>query len=409
MSTEIKVPQLPESVADATLVAWHKKVGESVSRDENLADLETDKVVLEVPAPVSGTLVEILIGDGTTVIAGEILAVIAAGEPAATSVAAASAAQASTSAAPTTGTKEHSDSSAHKLSPSVRRLLDEHDLDATIVSGSGKDGRITKADVMAYLKSHSDEDVAPGDEQAAPPQLEVSAASRTEQRVPMTRLRAKIAERMVEAQHTAAMLTTFNEIDLTKVISLRKRYKESFEKEHGVRLGLMSFFCKATVEALKKFPVVNASVEGGDIVYHDYYDIGIAVSSARGLMVPVVRDVDQQSFAQFEARLSELGKKAQDGTMSMEDLTGGTFTITNGGIFGSMMSTPILNPPQSAILGMHAIQERPMVIDGEIVVRPMMYVALTYDHRIIDGREAVQFLVSIKNSLEDPGRLLLQI
>jgi len=409
MSTEIRVPQLPESVADATLVAWHKKVGESVSRDENLVDLETDKVVLEVPAPVSGTLVEIRIEDGTTVTAGEVLAIIAAGESVAATPTGASPSQEKTISAPEADTKEQTDSSAHKLSPSVRRLLDEHDLEATIVSGSGKDGRITKADVMAYLKSHSDEDVAPGDEQAAPAQYEVSVASRTEQRVPMTRLRAKIAERMVEAQHTAAMLTTFNEIDLTKVISLRKRYKESFEKEHGVRLGFMSFFCKATVEALKKFPAVNASVEGNDIVYHDYYDIGIAVSSERGLMVPVVRDVDQQSFAQFERKLSELGKKAQDGTMSMEDLTGGTFTITNGGIFGSLMSTPILNPPQSAILGMHAIQERPMVIDGEIVVRPMMYVALTYDHRIIDGREAVQFLVSIKHSLEDPGRLLLQI
>lgn len=409
MSTEIRVPQLPESVADATLVAWHKKVGESVSRDENLVDLETDKVVLEVPAPVSGTLVEIRIEDGTTVTAGEVLAIIAAGESVAATPTGASHSQEKTISAPEAVTKEQTDSSAHKLSPSVRRLLDEHDLEATIVSGSGKDGRITKADVMAYLKSHSDEDVAPGDEQAAPAQYEVSVASRTEQRVPMTRLRAKIAERMVEAQHTAAMLTTFNEIDLTKVISLRKRYKESFEKEHGVRLGFMSFFCKATVEALKKFPAVNASVEGNDIVYHDYYDIGIAVSSERGLMVPVVRDVDQQSFAQFERKLSELGKKAQDGTMSMEDLTGGTFTITNGGIFGSLMSTPILNPPQSAILGMHAIQERPMVIDGEIVVRPMMYVALTYDHRIIDGREAVQFLVSIKHSLEDPGRLLLQI
>lgn len=409
MRTEIKVPQLPESVADATLVAWHKKVGESVSRDENLVDLETDKVVLEVPAPVSGTLVEIRIEDGTTVTAGDVLAIVAAGEPVASTPAGASTSQEKTISAPEAETKEQTDSSAHKLSPSVRRLLDEHDLEATIVSGSGKDGRITKADVMAYLKSHNDEDVAPGDEQAAPAQYEVSVASRTEQRVPMTRLRAKIAERMVEAQHTAAMLTTFNEIDLTKVISLRKRYKESFEKEHGVRLGFMSFFCKATVEALKKFPAINASVEGNDIVYHDYYDIGIAVSSERGLMVPVVRDVDQQSFAQFERKLSELGKKAQDGTMSMEDLTGGTFTITNGGIFGSLMSTPILNPPQSAILGMHAIQERPMVIDGEIVARPMMYVALTYDHRIIDGREAVQFLVTIKHSLEDPGRLLLQI
>ncbi|NOX70691.1 MAG: 2-oxoglutarate dehydrogenase complex dihydrolipoyllysine-residue succinyltransferase [Gammaproteobacteria bacterium] len=409
MSTEIKVPQLPESVADATLVAWHKKVGESVSRDENLVDLETDKVVLEVPAPVSGTLVEIRIGDGTTVTAGEVLAVIAEGESATTTETTASASRTSASTAPKTAEKESSDSSAHKLSPSVRRLLDEHDLEATIVSGSGKGGRITKADVMAYLKSHNDEDVAPGYEQAAAMPFEAAAASRTEQRVPMTRLRAKIAERMVEAQHTAAMLTTFNEIDLTKVISLRKRYKESFEKEHGVRLGFMSFFCKAAVEALKKFPAVNASVEGSDIVYHDYYDIGIAVSSARGLMVPVVRDVDQLSFAGFESKLSELGGKAQDGTMSMEDLTGGTFTITNGGIFGSMMSTPILNPPQSAILGMHAIQERPMAIDGEVVVRPMMYVALTYDHRIIDGREAVQFLVSIKNSLEEPGRLLLQL
>ncbi len=408
MSTEIKVPPLPESVADATLVAWHKKVGDSVTRDENLVDLETDKVVLEVPAPLSGTLVEIRIADGTTVTAGEVLAVIAAGEGTATHAAesASPAAESAVAAAPAQAAKVQSQSSAHKLSPAVRRLLDEHDLEATIVSGSGKDGRITKSDVMAYLKSHSDENVAPGDEQATPFAV---ATARTEQRVPMTRLRAKIAERMVEAQHSAAMLTTFNEIDLTKVISLRKRYKDSFEKEHEVRLGFMSFFCKATVEALKKYPAVNASVEGNEIIYHDYFDIGIAVSSERGLMVPVIRDVDQKSFAEFEAELTRLGKKAQDGSMSLEDLTGGTFTITNGGIFGSMMSTPILNPPQSGILGMHAIQERPMVVDGEIVVRPMMYVALTYDHRIIDGKEAVQFLVSIKNSLEDPGRLLLQV
>jgi len=408
MSTEIKVPPLPESVADATLVAWHKKVGESVTRDENLVDLETDKVVLEVPAPLSGTLVEIKIADGTTVTAGEVLAVIAAGDGSAPSVAesASPAAESVASAAPEREAKEQNQSSAHKLSPAVRRLLDEHDLEATIVPGSGKDGRITKSDVMAFLKDHNVEDVTPGDEQVAA--VAVSTA-RTEQRVPMTRLRAKIAERMVEAQHTAAMLTTFNEIDLSKVIALRKRYKDSFEKEHEVRLGFMSFFCKATVEALKKYPAVNASVEGNEIVYHDYFDIGIAVSSERGLMVPVVRDVDQKSFAQFEAELTRLGKKAQDGSMSLEDLTGGTFTITNGGIFGSMMSTPILNPPQSGILGMHAIQERPMVVDGEIVVRPMMYVALTYDHRIIDGKEAVQFLVNIKNSLEDPGRLLLQV
>jgi 2-oxoglutarate dehydrogenase E2 component (dihydrolipoamide succinyltransferase) len=295
------------------------------------------------------------------------------------------------------------------LSPAVRRLLDEYDLDATIIHGSGKDGRITKSDVMAYLKSHSDENVTPGD---PAPEIEGAIApgpSRSEQRVPMTRLRARIAERMVEAQHTAAMLTTFNEVDLTEVMSLRKRYRESFEKEHGVKLGFMSFFAKAAVEALRRFPVVNASVEGNDIVYHDFVDVGIAVSSERGLMVPVLRNVDQLSFAQVEKGINEYATKVREGSISMEDLTGGTFTITNGGVFGSMLSTPILNPPQSAILGMHAIQERPMVVDGEIAVRPMMYLALTYDHRIIDGREAVQFLVSIKQSLEDPGRLLLQV
>jgi 2-oxoglutarate dehydrogenase E2 component (dihydrolipoamide succinyltransferase) len=397
MTIEIKVPQLPESVTDATLVGWHKKVGESVRRDDNLVDLETDKVVLEVPAPASGTLIEIKVSDGTTVTSGELLALLdesavpAAVEP-----------QQAEAPAPTAAPAE----AAQKLSPAVRRLLDEHDLDATSVSGTGKDGRLTKSDVLAYLKSHSDEDVTPGD---PAPALPAAGAQRTEQRVPMTRLRARIAARMVEAQHAAAMLTTFNEVDLTKVMSLRKRYKESFEKEHGVRLGFMSFFAKAAVEALKKYPAVNASVEGNDIIYHDYFDIGIAVSSDRGLMVPVLRNVDHLSFAQIESDIAELGKKARDGTMSLEDLTGGTFTITNGGVFGSMLSTPILNPPQSAILGMHAIQQRPMVVDGEIVVRPMMYLALTYDHRIIDGKEAVQFLVNLKNLLEDPGRLLLQV
>jgi len=410
MSIDIKVPPLPESVTDATLVAWHKKAGDNVSRDENLVDLETDKVVLEVPAPASGVLSEILIDEGTTVTAGEILAVLAEGEGTAPAVATETAADAEPSGGPELAAKEPVGESAYKLSPAVRRLLDEHDLDATIIIGSGKDGRITKSDVLAYLKSHSDENVAPGDPQ--PPvqaAMEISGPSRTEQRVPMTRLRARIAERMVEAQQTAAMLTTFNEIDLTKVMSLRSRYKESFEKEHGVRLGFMSFFAKAAVEALKKYPAVNASVEESDIVYHDYYDIGIAVSSERGLMVPVVRDIDQMSFAQVEAAIGDLGKKAKDGTMSMEDLTGGTFTITNGGVFGSLLSTPILNPPQSAILGMHTIQQRPMAVDGEVAIRPMMYVALTYDHRIIDGKEAVQFLVNIKQSLEDPGRLLLQV
>jgi 2-oxoglutarate dehydrogenase E2 component (dihydrolipoamide succinyltransferase) len=405
MTIEIKVPQLPESVSDATLVAWHKKPGEAVSRDENLVDLETDKVVLEVPAPASGVLQEIRIADGTTVVAGDVLAILAEGE---------AEGEGSSEPAPV----EQDDSPAEaaeqpaqqaKLSPAVRRLLDEHDLDATIIVGSGKDGRITKSDVMSYLKSHSDEDVAPGD----PEPLLVESASggpaRSEQRVPMTRLRTRIAERMVEAQHTAAMLTTFNEVDLTKVMSLRSRYKEAFEKAHGVRLGFMSFFAKAAVEALKKFPAVNASIEDNDVIYHNYVDIGVAVSSERGLMVPVLRSVETMSFAEVEAGINDYAAKVRDGSISMDDLTGGTFTITNGGVFGSMLSTPILNPPQSAILGMHNIQERPMVVDGEIVIRPMMYLALTYDHRIIDGREAVQFLVSIKNTLEDPGRLLLQV
>jgi 2-oxoglutarate dehydrogenase E2 component (dihydrolipoamide succinyltransferase) len=409
MTIEIKVPPLPESVTDATLVAWHKKAGEAIARDENLVDLETDKVVLEVPSPVAGILAEIKVTDGTTVTAGELLAIIEESEaPAITSGETSSAvAKSATDEAEPIGESGDSTSS-HKLSPAVRRLLDEHDLDATLVSGSGKGGRITKADIMEYLKSHSDEDVTPGD--PAPVEVATGAGpTRGEQRVAMSRLRSRIAERMVDAQQTAAMLTTFNEIDLTKVMSLRSRHKEGFEKEHGVRLGFMSFFAKAAVEALKKYPVVNASVEGNEIVYHDYFDVGIAVSSERGLMVPIVRDVDQLSFAEVEASIAALGAKARDGSMSMEDLTGGTFTITNGGVFGSLLSTPILNPPQSAILGMHTIQQRPIAVDGAVEIRPMMYVALTYDHRIIDGKEAVQFLVNIKNSLEDPGRLLLQV
>lgn len=410
MSIEIKVPPLPESVSDATLVSWHKKAGDAVSRDENLVDLETDKIVLEVPAPSSGTLQEIKIADGATVTSGQVLAILLEGEGAAAQPVANAQADPVPEAQPEVPEPAAAKSaeSAHKLSPAVRRLLDEHDLDATIVVGTGKDGRITKADVMNYMKSHEDENVTPGDP-APPVAIGTIVSTRNEQRVPMTRLRSRIADRMVEAQHNAAMLTTFNEVDMTKVISLRKRYKDSFEKEHEVRLGFMSFFAKATVEALKKFPVVNASVEGSDIIYHDYYDIGIAVSSERGLMVPILRDVDRQSFADIEGNIAALGKKARDGTMTMEELTGGTFTITNGGIFGSLLSTPILNPPQSGILGMHAIQERPMAVDGEVVVRPMMYVALTYDHRIVDGREAVQFLVSLKQSLDDPGRLLLQV
>lgn len=404
MTIEIKVPPLPESVTDATLVAWHKTVGEGVARDENLVDLETDKVVLEVPAPVAGTVSKIIVEDGATVVAGDVLAILEEGE-----VAAAAAPAKKEKSAKKAAPEPREQKGPVKTSPAVRRLLDEYDLDATMVSGSGKDGRITKADVMSFLKSNDSSDVTPGD--ATPVSVETVAAGveRSEQRVPMTRLRARIAERLVEAQQTAAMLTTFNEVDLTEVMAMRSRYKETFEKKHGVRLGFMSFFAKASVEALKKFPAVNASVEGSDIVYHNYFDIGIAVSSDRGLMVPVIRDVDQMSFADFEAALNDMAGRAQAGTISMEDLTGGTFTITNGGIFGSMMSTPILNQPQSAILGMHTIQQRPMVVDGEIVARPMMYLAMTYDHRIIDGKEAVQFLVSIKEQLEDPGRLLLQV
>lgn len=407
MSIEIRVPQLPESVTDATLVAWHKQAGDAISRDENLADLETDKVVLEVPAPASGRLIEIRVADGETVTAGDVLAIYEAGDGAAAEATAEPVAVATPEVIEAADAEPvQAGDSAHKLSPAVRRMLDEHDLDTTIVVGTGKDGRITKADVLAYLKSHSDENVTPGD---PAPEMVVTSTTRQEERVPMTRLRAKIAERMVEAQQTSAMLTTFNEVDLTEVMELRSKHKESFEKEHGAKLGFMSFFAKASVDALKKFPAVNASVEGSDIVYHNYYDIGIAVSSDRGLMVPVVRDVDKLSFAAVESTIAELGGKARDGSMSMEDLTGGTFTITNGGIFGSMMSTPILNPPQSAILGMHAIQKRPVAVNGEVVIRPMMYLAMTYDHRIIDGKEAVQFLVSVKQSLEDPGRMLLQL
>jgi 2-oxoglutarate dehydrogenase E2 component (dihydrolipoamide succinyltransferase) len=404
MTIEIKVPPLPESVSDATLVAWHKNVGEGVARDENLVDLETDKVVLEVPAPAAGTIAKILVEDGATVVAGDVLAILEEGEVAAATPATAEKVENKAAPAP----KESK--GPVKTSPAVRRLLDEHDLDATLVTGSGKDGRITKADVLAFLKSDSSGDVTPGDTApAVGDEVVAEGLVREEKRVPMTRLRARIAERLVEAQQTAAMLTTFNEVDLTEVMALRKRYRDDFEKAHGVRLGFMSFFAKAAVEALKKFPVVNASVEGNEIIYHNYYDIGIAVSSDRGLMVPVIRDVDQMSFAEFEGALTDVAKKAQDGSISMDDLTGGTFTITNGGIFGSMMSTPILNQPQSAILGMHSIQQRPMVVDGEIVARPMMYLAVTYDHRIIDGKEAVQFLVAIKEQLEDPSRLLLQV
>lgn len=415
MSIEVKVPQLPESVSDATLVAWHKGEGEAVDRDENLVDLETDKVVLEVPAPRGGRLARIMVKDGATVTTGDILAIIEEGEGAAPGKAGTGANTEKT----TTGAsaESHADEvqgedastpkgAAAKLSPAVRRLVEENDLDAKAIRGSGKDGRITKADVLDYLDRHDAGDAEAADD-GAPAAPAAAVPSRSDRRVPMTRLRARIAERLVEAQQTAAMLTTFNEVDLTEVMALRSRYKDRFEKVHGVKLGFMSFFVRAAVEALQKYPAVNASIEGSDIIYHDYHDIGIAVSTDRGLIVPVLRDAGELVFADIEKAVVDFGTRARDGQLTMEELTGGTFTITNGGVFGSLMSTPILNPPQSGILGMHKIQERPMVVDGEIRVRPMMYIALSYDHRIIDGREAVQFLVSIKESLEDPARLLL--
>ena len=410
MSTEIRVPQLPESVADATLVAWHKQPGDPIRRDENLADLETDKVVLEVPAPANGVVREIRVQSGTVVTSGQLLAVIEEGAATATPAkpATATATAANTAAPKATAAEDGKD---ERLSPSVRRLVEENKLNPATIPASGRDGRLTKSDVVDYLGKKplpSGGAVAPA---PAPPAARVRApaanGARAEQRVPMTRLRARIAQRLIEAQSTQALLTTFNEVDLTATQELRTRYKDRFEKENGVKLGFMSFFVKASIEALKKFPVLNASVDGNDIIYHEYYDIGVAVSTDRGLIVPVVRDADGKSFAAIEKEVADYAKKAREGTLAIEDLTGGTFTITNGGVFGSLMSTPIVNAPQSAILGMHKIQDRPMVVNGQVAVRPMMYLAVTYDHRIIDGREAVQFLVAIKDALEDPGRILL--
>ncbi len=422
MSTEVRVPQLPESVADATLVNWHKQPGDAVSRDENLADLETDKVVLEVPAPVSGTLAEVRVASGAVVTSGQVLAVIAAadaaspGPAAAAAPPAAQAMPATPAAAVPTATAPAA--VASKLSPAARRVVEEQRLDPARVAGSGRDGRITKADAEAAAKAAAAVPTAEGarvpvpvaEPAAAPPPATVrELAARGEQRVPMTRLRQRIAERLVAAQASQALLTTFNEVDLHALNELRTRYRDAFEKQHGVRLGFMSFFVRACVAALKRFPVVNAAVDGHDIVYHDYFDIGVAVSTDRGLIVPVLRDADQLGFGDIEKAVGAYAKKAREGTITIEELTGGTFSITNGGVFGSLLSTPIVNAPQSAILGMHKVQERPVVVAGEVVVRPMMYLALTYDHRIIDGREAVQFLVAVKEAIEDPARLLLAI
>lgn len=397
MSIEVKVPALPESVADATIAAWHKKVGDAVSRDENLVDLETDKVVLEVPAPTDGVIEEILFQIGDTVNAQNVLAKIRE-----TSGKAAPAAETVTASAPAVQVAAVETVAASSIppatSPAVRRLLAEHELKAESVASSG--ARITKQDVMNTLNQ-------PAQAKAAPLALDLGA--RSEQRVPMSRLRAKIAERLVQSQQNAAILTTFNEVNLQAVMDLRQQYKDVFEKKYGVRLGFMSFFTKAVIEALKRFPAVNASIDGNDIVYHGYYDIGIAVSTERGLVVPVLRDADQMSMADIEMTINDYAARARQGKLSMEEMQGGTFTITNGGVFGSLLATPIINPPQTGILGMHKIQERPVVENGQIVIRPMMYVALSYDHRLIDGRESVQFLVTVKDMLEDPARLLLNV
>jgi 2-oxoglutarate dehydrogenase E2 component (dihydrolipoamide succinyltransferase) len=402
MSIEVRVPQLPESVTDATLVSWHKQPGEAVGRDENLVDLETDKVVLEVPAPSAGVIKEIKVANGATVTSGQILAILEAREGA---VAANAPVQQESKPAAVEG---KSNGGGGKLAPSAKRMVEEHKLDAKQIAGSGRDGRVTKGDVIQHMAT-TKEPAAKAPTPAPTVRLPAPSSARSEQRVPMTRLRARIAERLVQAQATAAMLTTFNEVDLTAINEIRARYKDKFEKAHGVKLGFMSFFVKASIEALRKFPAVNASVDGNDVVYHEYYDIGIAVSTDRGLLVPVVRNAETMSYAEIESAVTAYAQKARDGSITLDELTGGTFTLTNGGVFGSLMSTPILNPPQVGILGMHKIQERPMVIDGEVKVRPMMYLALTYDHRIVDGRESVQFLVSIKEALEDPARLLLQL
>jgi 2-oxoglutarate dehydrogenase E2 component (dihydrolipoamide succinyltransferase) len=399
-SVEIRVPQLPESVADATLVAWRKEAGQSVSRDENLADLETDKVVLEVPAPVSGVLKEVRVPMGKTVKSGELLAILETG---ASVAAPAVSAVATVAKAATVATAP-----AVKLGPAAQRVAAETGLSAPAIAAVAKDGRATKADVLVAAAKA----VAPAAAPTVPGSVPAPASTRTgraEQRVPMTRLRQRIAERLIQAQSTQALLTTFNEVDLSAVMELRSRHKDSFEKQHGVKLGFMSFFVKAAIEGLKRFPVVNASVEGSDIVYHEYFDIGVAVSTDRGLMVPVLRDADVLDFAGVETAIANYGRKAREGAIALEDLTGGTFSITNGGVFGSLLSTPIVNAPQSAIMGMHKTMERAVVVDGQIVARPMMYLALSYDHRIIDGREAVQFLVKVKECLEDPGRMLLSV
>jgi 2-oxoglutarate dehydrogenase E2 component (dihydrolipoamide succinyltransferase) len=395
---EVKVPQLSESVAEATLLQWKKKPGEAVAQDEILIEIETDKVVLEVPAPSAGVLSEIIVGDGGTVVADQVIAKIDSEAKATVAAAPAkSAASAPAAVATSVATK------GAVAAPSATKLMAENNLNASQVSGTGRDGRVTKGDVLQAVAGGVKSASAPL------PMSTLSLGERTEERVPMTRLRARIAERLLESQANNAILTTFNEVNMAPVITMRSRYKDTFEKTHGVKLGFMSFFVKAATYALKKYPILNASVDGNDIVYHGYFDIGIAVSSPRGLVVPILRNVDQMTLAEIEKQIADYGNKAREGKLSIEELTGGTFSISNGGVFGSMLSTPIINPPQSAILGIHATKERAVVEDGQIVIRPINYLALSYDHRIIDGREAVLGLVAMKELLEDPARLLLDL
>jgi len=423
---EVKVPQLSESVAEATLLSWHKKTGEAVSRDENMIDIETDKVVLELPAPSAGVIVQLIKGDGATVVSGEVIAIIDTEASAQTSpiaitaapVASAPAAAAAPQAAAATGGTK-----SDVAMPAAAKILADNNLGTSDATGTGRDGRVTKGDALAAVanKGAVPAPAAPGASASAPaapapkaalPQVAAPSANlgdRPEERVPMSRLRARIAERLLQSQSTNAILTTFNEVNMAPVMELRNKYKDKFEKEHGVKLGFMSFFVKAAVAALKKYPILNASVDGNDIVYHGYFDIGIAVGSPRGLVVPILRNADQMSIAEIEKKIGEFGQKAKDGKLTLEDLSGGTFSISNGGVFGSMLSTPIINPPQSAILGVHATKERAVVENGQIVIRPMNYLAMSYDHRIIDGREAVLGLVAMKDALEDPARLLLDL
>jgi 2-oxoglutarate dehydrogenase E2 component (dihydrolipoamide succinyltransferase) len=417
MRIEVKVPQLPESVAEATLVNWHKKPGDAVARDENLIDVETDKVVLELPAPNDGVLVELVKPDGSTVTSNEVIAIIDTEAKGAAAAAAPKDAEAKKPEAKPAPAAAAAPAGNVTALPAARKIMSEQGVDPATVAGTGRGGRVTKGDALAAVEAKA----APAATSAAAPvakappapapvvQLPPQLGSRPEQRVPMSRLRQRVAERLLQSQSTAAILTTFNEVNMQPVIDLRNKYKDRFEKEHGVKLGFMSFFVKAAVHALKKYPLVNASIDGNDIVYHGYYDIGVAVGSPRGLVVPILRDADQMSIADIEKQIADYGKRAQDGKLTVEELTGGTYTISNGGVFGSMLSTPIINPPQSAILGVHATKERAVVENGQVVVRPMNYLAQSYDHRIIDGREAVLSLVAIKEALEDPARLLLDI